>query len=124
MHVHASHTNPYAQLDAMHATQKAAGKRAAERTRRKLLEFASEIAGEADSEPGVVKLGEREGSQEETTQEDKQTPRSQKKQADRVDAEAVEKYISDWAQLPLQLGKHCPAASAMRSFRIALEGPG
>jgi hypothetical protein len=29
MHVRASPTNPYAQLDAMHATQKAAGKRGA-----------------------------------------------------------------------------------------------
>jgi hypothetical protein len=96
MHVHASQTNPYAQLDAMHATQKAAGKRAAERTRKKLLELASEEAGEADSEAGVVKLGERESSQDEKTQQNEQAPRNRKKQADRMDSEAVEKSISDW----------------------------
>src|SRR5271155_1486352 len=55
MHVHANQVNQYAQLDAMYAAQKAAGKRAAEQTRRKLLESSSALAGEADSEAAVVK---------------------------------------------------------------------
>jgi hypothetical protein len=50
MHVHASPINPKTQLDALYAAEKAAAKRAAESTRKKLLEFASELAGEADSE--------------------------------------------------------------------------
>jgi hypothetical protein len=68
----------------------------AERTRNKLFELASALAGEADSEARVVKLGERKSSQEEKTQENEQAPRNQKKQEDRVDAEAVEKSISGW----------------------------
>jgi hypothetical protein len=122
MHVHASQTNSYAQLDAMHATQKAAGKRAAERRRKKLFEFASEMAGEAESEAGIVKRGERQSSQEEKTQENEPALRNQKKQ-DRVEAEAVEKSISDWVESSPQLGKLCPAASDLRSFRIALDVP-
>lgn len=96
MHVRANQTNPYAQLDAMHAAQKVAGKRAAERTRKKLFEFASEIVGEADSEAGVVKLGERGSSQGEPMQKNERAARNRKKQEDRVD-EALEKSISDWA---------------------------
>ncbi|MGA8212222.1 MAG: hypothetical protein WB799_01415 [Candidatus Sulfotelmatobacter sp.] len=58
MHVHANQINPNTQLDALYAAEKAAAKRAAESTRKKLLEFASELAGEAESEEGcVVKLG-------------------------------------------------------------------
>jgi hypothetical protein len=98
MHVHANQMNPYAQLDAADAAQKAASKRAAEKTRKKLLEFASALAGEADSE-GVclVKLQEREYSQEETMQQNQRSPRSRKNQGEQKDAEASASSISDWA---------------------------
>ena len=47
MHVHASQINPCTQTDALYAAERAAAKRAAERTRKKLLELASEVGGEA-----------------------------------------------------------------------------
>jgi len=63
--------------DALYAAEKAAAKRAAESTREKLLEFASELAGEADSEEGcVVKLGAREESEEHAAEQGRDyTPR-------------------------------------------------
>ena len=65
MHVHPNQINPNVQTDALYAAERAAAKRAAEGTRRKLLEFASELAGEAESEEGcVVKLGAREEAEE------------------------------------------------------------
>ena len=48
MHVHANQINPTAQSDALYAAERAAAKRAAESTRKKLLEFASDVAGEAE----------------------------------------------------------------------------
>lgn len=48
MRVHATQVNPYAQLDAMHAAEKAAAKREAAKTRRKLMEYASKLSGESD----------------------------------------------------------------------------
>jgi hypothetical protein len=48
MRVHPNQVNPNAQLDSMYAAQKAAAKREAVRTRKKLNEFASALAGEAD----------------------------------------------------------------------------
>jgi hypothetical protein len=96
MHVHQNQVNPNAQLDAMYAAQKAAAKREAERTRKKLVEFASELAGEADSEACVVKLGAREESQAETKQQNPQPQRKQKKNYEQ-DQDDAERSISDWA---------------------------
>ncbi|HZW95017.1 MAG TPA: hypothetical protein VFF64_18865 [Candidatus Eremiobacteraceae bacterium] len=79
MHVHASQINPYAQLDSMYAAQKAAGRRAAAQTRRKLLEFASALAGEADLE-GARVAGVAQRDQE-----------SHRNQQDQQRAEDVEK---------------------------------
>jgi len=97
MHVHANQINPYAQLDSIYAAQKAAGKRAAEQTRRKLLESASALAGEADAEAAVVKLRERDSSQQQSEQENQQKLRGLKKQEKRADAEAAKGLVSDWA---------------------------
>lgn len=58
MRVHQSQINLNAQLDAMYAAQKANAKREAERTRKKLLDFASIMAGEALSESHIAKFGE------------------------------------------------------------------
>jgi hypothetical protein len=94
MHVHANQINPNTQLDALYAAEKAAAKRAAESTRKKLLEFASELAGEADSEEAcVVKLGAREESEERAEEENRKG--NPKKKTD--GAEDVDKSISDWA---------------------------
>jgi hypothetical protein len=97
VHVHANPINPNTQLDALYAAEKAAAKRAAESTRKKLLEFASELAGEADSaEACVVKLGAREEAQEQAQQ---QHPRdkSPKKPRQPEDPENADGCISDWA---------------------------
>lgn len=97
MHVHANPINPNTQVDALCAAEKAAAKRAAESTRKKLLEFASELAGEADSEEAcVVKLGAGEEAEEQAQQQDprKQSP---KKPTQLEDAENADSSISDWA---------------------------
>jgi hypothetical protein len=79
MHVHANQINPTAQSDALYAAERAAAKRAAESTRKKLLEFASDVAGEAESEEGcVVKLGTREEAEEQAQQRKSAEPRSGK----------------------------------------------
>ena len=103
MHVHANQVNPNAQTDALYAAEQAAAKRAAEGTRRKLLEFASELAGEAESEEGcVVKLGAREQSDEQANTRNEQKPDqgnqgSREKSREQVDSADVDNAISDWA---------------------------
>src|SRR5271156_3311425 len=62
MHVHASQPNPNIQLNALYAAEKAEAKRETERTRKKLMQFASVLSGEA-GEACVVKLGAHDGSE-------------------------------------------------------------
>src|SRR5271169_454065 len=99
MHVHANQVNPNTQTDALYAAERAAAKRAAEGTRRKLLEFASELAGVAESEEGcVVKLGAREEAEEQAKQRNEQkrdqgNPGSRKTNKERVDSEDADKTI-------------------------------
>jgi hypothetical protein len=96
MHVHANQINPNPQLEALYAAEKAAAKRAAESTRKKLLEFASELAGEADSEDACVVKLEARGESEEHAEE--QNPQdSRRKPKERSDSEKADKSISDWA---------------------------
>ncbi|MGA2414890.1 MAG: hypothetical protein ABSF59_10595 [Candidatus Sulfotelmatobacter sp.] len=64
MRIHANPPNPNAQLDALCAENKAAAKKRAERTRKKLLEASSEVAGEASEEDFVVELESLKQSQE------------------------------------------------------------
>jgi hypothetical protein len=103
MHVHANQVNPNAQTDALYAAERAAAKRAAEGTRRKLLEFASELAGEAESEEGcVVKLGAREEAEERSKPRNEQkrdqgNPGCRKASNERVESEGADNAISDWA---------------------------
>jgi hypothetical protein len=96
MHVRANQINPNAQLDALYSAQKAAARREAARTRKKLSEFASELAGEAESgEACVVRLEGRGESQEETKQQNE--PGSGKKQKEGAGADEGNHAISDWA---------------------------
>jgi hypothetical protein len=96
MHVHANQINPNVQLDALYSAQRAAAKQEAARTRKKLSEFASELAGEPESgEACVVKLEGREDSQEETKRQNPQG--GGKKQEDPTDVEGADRSISDWA---------------------------
>jgi hypothetical protein len=96
MHVHANAMNPNVQMDALYAAQRAAGKEAAARIRKKLSEFASELAGEADSgEACVVKLAAREETEEQRKRQDQKSGGQTRK--DRADSEQVDRSISDWA---------------------------
>ncbi|MGD0566897.1 MAG: hypothetical protein ABSA78_00720 [Candidatus Sulfotelmatobacter sp.] len=98
MHIHANQINPNTQLDALYAAEKAAAKREAERTRKKLSELASKLAGEADSgEDCVVRLGSREESEERARQESQENRAGRKKQEVRPNSEAANDSISDWA---------------------------
>jgi hypothetical protein len=79
MHVHGNQINPNVQLDSLYSAQRAAAKREAARTRKKLSEFASELAGEAESgEACVVSLQGREESEEAPKRQDQ--PSSGKKE--------------------------------------------
>jgi hypothetical protein len=95
MHVHMNQVNPNAQLDAMYAVQRADAKREAERIRKKLLESASAVAGEAEGEACVVRLGERESSQEKEANR-QSLPQAHKGNED-DDTDDGEISVSDWA---------------------------
>jgi hypothetical protein len=93
MRVHTNPVNPNAQLDALYSAQRAAAKREAARTRKKLSEFASELAGENESgEACVVRLEGREDSQEGAKRQG--SGKSQKERPGEGDAD---RSISDWA---------------------------
>jgi hypothetical protein len=88
MHIHPSQINANAQTDALYTAEKAAGKREVERTRKKLLEFASELAGEATSgEDCIVQLGSR----EEAAHEEHQNQNNEETNSE------DDTSISDWA---------------------------
>jgi hypothetical protein len=95
MHIHANPINLSAQLDALSSAQRAAGKKEAARTRKKLSEFASALAGEADSgEACVVRL---EGSEDPQERNGQNWPGSGEKQKEDSDPEEGASAISDWA---------------------------
>jgi hypothetical protein len=94
MHVHANQINPNAQLDAIYAAEKAAAAREAARTRRKLVEFASELAGESGTGDGcVVRVGARDEPQQQKKQQDQGSGKTQ----ERASSEDPPNTISDWA---------------------------
>ncbi len=95
MHVHANQPNPNIQLNTLYAAEKAEAKRETERTRKKLMEFASVLSGEA-GEACVVKLGARDGSEEQEKQNQPGENRSREKRNEEVSPEIGEASISDW----------------------------
>jgi hypothetical protein len=98
MHIRPSQINPNIQLDAMYAAEKAAAKQEAERTRKKLMEFASKLAGESESgEASIVEIGAREESREESRQREQQNMVDPQKPKDETDPQDAERYLSDWA---------------------------
>jgi|HubBroStandDraft_4_1064222.scaffolds.fasta_scaffold479829_2 hypothetical protein len=95
MHVHANPINLNAQLDSLYSAQKAEAKKEAANIRKKLSEFASELAGEADGGEGaIVKLGAREESEEQTPP---QKPQDAEKKRGAQNAGDAASAISDWA---------------------------
>jgi len=98
MRVHPNQINPNTQLNALYAAERAAATREAGRTRKKLLEFGSELAGESDSgEDCVVTLREHEESQEQARRHNQQNQGNRKKQEGQVDSKDAENSLSDWA---------------------------
>jgi hypothetical protein len=96
MHIHANQTNPNLQLDALYAAEKASAKREVEKTRRKLLEFASQLAGEAGlGEDCVVRLEAKQESQEKPKQRNTQNQASQNEE--RSFSKDTGSTVSDWA---------------------------
>jgi hypothetical protein len=94
MHIHPNQINPNMQLDSLYAAEKAAAKREVERTRKKLLEAASKLAGQADSEDCIVKLGARD---EEQKQQGQKKQFGRRKSTGQINSENADKSISDWA---------------------------
>jgi hypothetical protein len=95
MHIHPNQINPNTQLDSLYASQRAAAKREAANTRRKLLEFA-ESTGESDSEEAcVVKLEAHEESQEQPKQ--KRNASRKKSDERQSSTDHADNFISDWA---------------------------
>jgi len=98
VHIRPSQVNPNIQLDAMYAAEKAAAKQEAERTRKKLMEFASKLAGQSESgEASIVEIGAREGSQEESSQQEQHDVVDPQKPKDETESHNAERYLSDWA---------------------------
>jgi hypothetical protein len=95
MHIHPNQINPNLQLDNLYAAEKAAAKREVERTRKKLLEFASKLEGEAESGGDyIVKLGER---KEEQNEQDQRNSKGRKKLKEQIGPEPTDNSVSDWA---------------------------
>jgi hypothetical protein len=92
MHVHANQINPNAQLDALYAAEKAAAKRAAERTRKKLSEFASKLSAEMGF---AVTPGPDEHSQGRPQQQNH--PNNRGTRVEQPNARNANNSISDWA---------------------------
>jgi hypothetical protein len=88
MRVHTNQVNPYPQLDAMHSAQKAAAKREAARTRKRLFEVAPEVAGENEFEGVGGENGEAGARQQGQERHAVETNQAQTHE---------EKSISDWA---------------------------
>jgi len=95
MHIHASQPNPNLQLDALCAAERVSAKREVERTRKKLLEFASQLSAEAESGDGCVVRLEASPDSQSSPRHKNQT--DQKKEEPRAASLQESKIISDWA---------------------------
>jgi hypothetical protein len=97
MRIHPTQINPNAQLYAFYAAERAAAKREAERTRKKLSEFASKLTGELDSgEACKVRLGGEE-SQGRAKKQNQQRQANGTQQEEQAAPEDADNSISDWA---------------------------
>ena len=97
MHIHPNQINPNMQLDGLYAAEKAAAKREVERTRKKLLESASKLAGQAESEEDcIVKLGSDDQEQKQQGQS-RQKQSGRRKSTEQLSSENADSSISDWA---------------------------
>jgi hypothetical protein len=91
MHIHPNQFNPQAQLDAMQSAQKSAASAEAARTRKKLMESASKLTGEAASEAFVVEVESEEDSPKGGLR------RRRQKKEEAQDGAEENHSVSDWA---------------------------
>ncbi len=91
MHVHRAQFDPNLQLNYLGAAAKAEARKAAERTRKRLLEGASSLLG--DEEDCVVRLGAQEDSQDDA----KQRQNDEKREDGRQGAGSPDELFSDYA---------------------------
>jgi hypothetical protein len=97
MHIHPNQTNPSAQLDALYSAEKAAAKAAAASTRKKLLEHASEISGDAE-EAYVVQVESREESQPHPQRQNAHKILGKKRGVSNPEEEEEDHSVSDWRE--------------------------
>jgi hypothetical protein len=105
MHIHATQPNPYAALDALRSAQKTAARREAEIVRQELMESASELAGEAESDDlCIVQADERQESQQHSkrrnrhNQQNTELPPEPKSSKNNQEySEQAQNHLSDWA---------------------------
>jgi hypothetical protein len=98
MHVHGNQFDPNIQMYSLSAAARAEAQRAAERTRRKLLNAASALACEDDEAADcVVSLSEDNASREQGNHRSRQDRGGQKKQDEQANSENVDTPFSDWA---------------------------
>jgi hypothetical protein len=96
MHIHPNQTNPSAQLDALNSAEKAAANAAAASTRKKLLEHASKISGDAAAEEAyIVQVESREESQPQ--RQNSQHKNSEKQEVKNPQEDEEDHSVSDWA---------------------------
>jgi hypothetical protein len=98
MHIHTNQFDPNIQMYSLSAAVRAEAKRAAERTRKRLMGGASELMGEYDDAADcVVRLSEHSGSGEHGNQGNRQNPGGQPKHDEQADSEKVDDPFSGWA---------------------------
>ena len=98
MHVHFNQFDLNAQIYSLSAAARAEARLAAERTRNKLMSFASALAGECEEAVDcVVSLSEDGGSGEQEDQRNRQHHGSQKKHDKPANADSIDNPFSDWA---------------------------
>jgi hypothetical protein len=93
MHVHGNQFDPMFQSNLLYAAEKAEAKKEAERTRRKLLNAASALAGEYE-DAAVVSLSGDDASEEQARRQNGQSDGGQE---DEVKDPGLDGPFSDWA---------------------------
>lgn len=98
MHVHGNQFDPNIQMNAVYAAARAEAKRAADRTRKSLLNAPSTLAGEYDFEADcVVRLSGDGGSRENASEGHGQNQGSQKNPNGQPDSDRRIDPFSYWA---------------------------
>lgn len=96
MHIHSAQFNLDMQTNALYAAARAEAKLAAERTKKKLINFASVLAGEVDDEADCVMQLTRDGTpRDQSSQHDSHGESSKESQSPQTDPETDP--FSGWA---------------------------